>query len=98
MIMINVRFLHNVVFQQCGNHASSSEGQFGYRDPRDAEGFLSCWIRCRHNSHDHYRASLHILHANSRSLGIRTVQKEKGAGHDVSGDCGIRSARGTDVP
>jgi len=91
-------FLHDMVFQLCGNHASLSEGQFGYWDPRDAEGFLSCRIRCRYNSHDHHRASLHILYANSCSLGIRIVQKEKGASHDVSGDCGIRSVRGTDVP
>jgi len=87
----------DVVFQQFGNHASLDKGQFGYRDSRDAEGFLQCRIHCRRNSYDHHRPPLFILHANSCSLGIRTVQKEKGTIHDVSNDRGIRSARRTEV-
>lgn len=95
---INAQFLYDVIFQQCRNHASPAERQFRYRDPRDAEGFLQCRIRCRHNSHDHHWGPLYILYANSRSFGVRTVQEEKSAVHVVSGDRGIRLARRTDVP
>lgn len=80
-------------FQERGDDASPAEGQSGHGDPRDAESLPQCRIRGRSDSHVSDRSILYILYANSRIVGIRAVQEEEGAVHDVSGDRGSRPAR-----